>query len=142
MNDDQKELQRLWDTYLLQTWRSAGTLLDVVTKFNAQVSKDIYTCGIRRIPPQGYPWQIGVRVFVAERLEKIGNRMWDMPAEKDTALIDKLQTSTYDTANQKTNPDNEMQVVRRQLKRNNAKVVLETKNYSNRNKKTDWNTVK
>lgn len=138
----QQELQRIWDTCLLQYWRSAGNLYAAVSEFNQQTGKLVTECSLRRIPPLGYPWNIGVRVFVAERLEKISNRMWDMPKERDEALINKLQTSKYDTANQKLNPDAELAKEQRDINKNRAKIALETKNYKNRNQKTDWNTVK
>lgn len=138
----QEELQRIWDTCLLQYWRNAGNLLAVINDFEQQTEQKFSECSLLRVPPSGYPWKIGVRIFVAERLEKISNRMWGMPAEKDKALIDKLQTSKYDTANQRLNPDNEIEKERRNTRKNRAKIALETKNYRNRNQKTDWNVVK
>ncbi len=138
----QEELQRIWDTCLLQYWRSAGNLMAIVEDFYKQTGKNFYECSLLRVPPTGYPWAIGVRVFMAERLEKISNRMWDMSPERDGALIDKLQTSKYDTANQRLNPDAELEQQRRRHRANMAKVTLESKNYKNRNKKTDWSTVK
>lgn len=138
----QEELQRIWDTCLLQYWRSAGNIFDAVEEFNKQTGKSITECSLLRVPPYGYPWQMAMRVFVADRLEKIGNRMWDMPQERDKALIDKLQTSKYDTANQKLTRDPELQKQQREHSKNKQKIRLDVKKYSDRNQKTDWKTVK
>lgn len=138
----EEQLQKVWDTCLLQYWRSAGTVLDAVNEFGRQTGKNITDCSLRRVPPIGYPWKVPMRVFIAERLEKIGNRMWDMPQERDKDLVEKLQTSKYDTANQALNPDRELEKERRNDRKNRSKITLETKNYANRNQKTDWNTVK
>ena len=143
MNDKtQEELQRIWDTCLLQYWRSAGKIFDAIEEFNKQTGKNITECSLLRIPPLGYPWQVSMRVFVAERLEKIGNRMWDMSQERDKALIDKLQTSKYDTSKQNLSRDPELQKQQREHRKNKQKIRLDVKKYSDRNQKTDWRTVK
>ena len=138
----QEELQRIWDTCLLQYWRSAGKIFDAVEEFNKQTGKNITECSLLRIPPLGYPWQVSMRVFVAERLEKIGNRMWDMSQERDKALIDKLQTSKYDTSRQNLSRDPELKKQQREHRKNKQKIRLDVKKYSDRNQKTDWRTVK
>jgi len=138
----QEELQRIWDTCLLQYWRSAGKIFDAIEEFNKQTGKNITECSLLRIPPLGYPWQVSMRVFVAERLEKIGNRMWDMSQERDKALIDKLQTSKYDTSKQNLSRDPELQKQQREHRKNKQKIILDVKKYSDRNQKTDWRTVK
>lgn len=138
----QEELQRIWDTCLLQYWRSAGKIFDAIEEFNKQTGKNITECSLLRIPPLGYPWQVSMRVFVAERLEKIGNRMWDMSQERDKALIDKLQTSKYDTSKQNLSRDPELQKQQREHRKNKQKIRLDVKKYSDRNQKTDWRTVK
>ena len=143
MNDKtQEELQRIWDTCLLQYWRSAGKIFDAIEEFNKQTGKNITECSLLRIPPLGYPWQVSMRVFVAERLEKIGNRMWDMSQERDKALIDKLQTSKYDTSKQNLSRDPELQKQQKEHRKNKQKIRLDVKKYSDRNQKTDWRTVK
>ena len=138
----QEELQRIWDTCLLQYWRSAGKIFDAIEEFNKQTGKNITECSLLRIPPLGYPWQVSMRVFVAERLEKIGNRMWDMSQERDKALIDKLQTSKYDTSKQNLSRDPELQKQQKEHRKNKQKIRLDVKKYSDRNQKTDWRTVK
>ena len=138
----QEELQRIWDTCLLQYWRSAGKIFDAIEEFNKQTGKNITECSLLRIPPLGYPWQVSMRVFVAERLEKIGNRMWDMSQERDKALIDKLQTSKYDTSKQNLSRDPELQKQQKEHRKNKQKIRLDAKKYSDRNQKTDWRTVK
>lgn len=137
-----EEAQRIWDTCLLETWRSDSKLMVTVSKFNEEAGVKLTEVKLRRVPPFGYPWTVPVRVFVHERLEKIGNRMWNMPPERDAALIEKLQTSTYDTANQNLNRDNDLARERRQEKKNREKLMLDSRNYSRRNQKTDWSTVK
>lgn len=138
----EEQLQKIWDTCLLHYWRSYGTVWDAVDEFKKQTGKNITECSLLRLPPPGYPWRVPMRVFIADRLEKISNRMWDMPQERDKDLIEKLQTSKYDTAKQSLNPDRELEREQRNTKKNKAKITLETKNYANRNRKTDWNTVK
>lgn len=137
-----EELQRVWDTILLQSWRSDLKLQGAVNEFRRVTGEKITDHKLRRIPPLGFPWYVSVRVFVAERLEKISNRMWSMPPERDAALVDKLQGSTYDTADQRLNPDAESAKEKRWTAKNRQKVTLETTNYAKRNKKTDWSTVK
>lgn len=138
----QEELQRIWDTCLLQCWRSAGKIFDAIEEFNRQTGKSITECSLLRVPPLGYPWQVSMRVFVAERLEKIGNRMWDMSQERDKTLIDKLQTSKYDTSKQNLSRDPELQKQQKEHRKNKQKIRLDVKKYSDRNQKTDWRTVK
>lgn len=79
---------------------------------------------------------------MAQRLEKIGDRLWDLPKEKDEALINKLQTSKYDTAGVNLKPDKDLAKEQKATRSNRAKMELEHKNYRNRNQKTDWKTVK
>jgi hypothetical protein len=110
--------------------------------FQQQTGKILWDCSLLRVPPRGYPWHVGLRVFVNQRLHKIGERMWNMPPEKDSALIAKLQTSKYDTANQNTNTDKELNKERKDLKTNRTKIEYETRNYINRNRNTDWGVVK
>lgn len=138
----QAELQRIWDTCLLQYWRSAGTLGQLISDFEKQTGKLFLQCSLLRIPPRGFPWQIGVKVFTNQRLSKIDQRMWNMSPERDAALIEKLQTSKYTTSSQNTNPDSNIRKEQRAIKKNSDKIELETKNYMNRNQKTDWKTVK
>jgi hypothetical protein len=137
-----EEAQRIWDTCLLETWRSDSKLMVTVAKFNERAGVKLTEMELRRVPPFGFPWTVGVRVFVHERLEKISNRMWNMPPERDAALIEKLQTSTYDTANQNLNRDNDLALEKRHDKKNREKLMLDSRNYSRRNQKTDWSTVK
>ena len=137
-----EQMQRVWDTELLRWWRMDGKLYDAVNVFEQTTGVPLHDAGLRRVPHPGYPWNIPVRAFVAERLEKIGNRMWDQPKERDAALIDKLQTSKYDTANQNLLPSSELTKEKRHHNANLRKMALENENYHKRNKKTDWSTVK
>ena len=138
-----EQMQRVWDTELLRGWRLDVKLRDVVGAFVHSTGMQLEAgVALRRVPAFGYPWHVPVRVFVAERLEKIGNRMWDQLQERDAALVDKLQTSTYDTANQNLRPDAELAKEKRHHRANLDKLSLEHTNYQKRNKKTDWSTVK
>jgi hypothetical protein len=137
-----EELQLVWDTKLLDSWRKAYSIGYLVNKFIEETQCDPHEFGLLRIPPKYLNTKIGVRFFVASRLEKISNRMWEQSIERDALLIAKLQTSKYTTSNENTSTDYELQYERKRVKKNQAKVILETKNYYNRNKSTDWGTVK
>jgi hypothetical protein len=94
-----------------------------------------------RIPRVGYPWKLGAKVFVAEHLSKISARLWDQPPEKDVALLKKLQDSKYDTAKNAIQDHTLKNEINKTLK-NKRKMELLSKNYSERNKDTDWGTMK
>ena len=138
-----QELQLAWDTLLIQSWRKAWSVGELIESFEQQYKVQIAECEILRKPVGFIPYKMGVRVFIANRLEKIGNRMWDQPVERDVALIAKLQTSKYTTSEGNTlGNDNDLQTEQRRTRKNTAKVVLNHKNYANRNQKTDWNVTK
>lgn len=88
------------------------------------------------------PWTLFVRPFVAAHLEKISNRLWDQPPEKDVLLLKKLQSSSYTTTAANTNQDKEMNNQRAQYKRSRLKVGMHALAVSERNSATDWNVVK
>lgn len=138
-----QELQLAWDTLLIQSWRKAWTVGMLIESFEKQYNVQITDCEILRKPIGFIPYQMGVRVFIANRLEKIGNRMWDQPVERDADLIEKLQTSKYTTSSENTlRKDNDLQTEQRRNRKNTEKIVLNHKNYLNRNQKTDWNVTK
>lgn len=93
------DLQELWDTILVQTWRRFGTIHDALDAWEDQTGQKLWGPEPRllRIPSKGTPWKIGMRVFAAQHLPKISDRLWAQPPERDAALIAKLQTSSYDT---------------------------------------------
>ena len=138
-----KELQLAWDTLLLDAWRKDWSTGFLIETFEKQNNVKLSECQILRKPIGYVNYKMGIRVFVANRLEKIGNRMWDQPVKRDAALIAKLQTSKYDVSSCDTmKKDNDLQTQRRNFLKNVNKVNLEHDNYNKRNQKTDWSTVK
>jgi hypothetical protein len=112
--------------------------------FKSITGKEIYEIEppLLRIPPHGTPWKLPARAYMAQRLEKISNRLWEQPPEKDAELLKKLQTSSYTTSSSNTNTDTAMERERSQYIRNRKKVGMSTLNTSNQNQATDWNVVK
>jgi hypothetical protein len=136
--------QKNWDAALIKTWRLAGSIGDVYVLFNAIAGKRTDECDppLKRLPPSGIPWGVGVRVFVANHLSKISNRLWDQAPEKDILLLRKLETSSYDTEAERMHTDSALDAEKRQIKNNKARRTLTTSRISNRNQATDWNVVK
>ncbi len=132
--------QKNWDAALIKTWRRAGTLLDAMILFEAISGQRVFECNppLKRTPNMGYPWRIGVRVFIANHLEKISIRLWEQPPEKDILLLRKLETSPYNTTLQPTTVDNERSNIMAQNKRNKLKIQGDRLAYSNTNKSSDW----
>ena len=136
--------QKNWDAALIKTWRLAGCIGDVYALFKAISGKRTDECDppLKRMPPSNIPWKVGVRVFVANHLSKISNRLWDQPPEKDILLLRKLETSAYDTEKEKMRTDSALDAEKRQIKNNRERRSLTTSRISNRNQATDWNVVK
>jgi hypothetical protein len=136
--------QKNWDAALIKTWRLAGCIGDVYALFKAISGKRTDECDppLKRMPPSNIPWKVGVRVFVANHLSKISNRLWDQPPEKDILLLRKLETSAYDTEVERLHRDSELEAQRKMVKQNRERQSLITTNISNRNQATDWNVVK
>lgn len=136
--------QEYWDACLIKSWRNHGNLLDAIMMFKSITGEMMYevTPPLLRTPPEGTPWKLPARAYMAQRLEKISDRLWDQPPEKDVALLKKLQTSSYTTSTANTNTDNAMERERSQYLRNRKKVAMSTLNASNQNQATDWNIVK
>jgi hypothetical protein len=136
--------QKNWDAALIKTWRKAGSVGDVFALFNSLAGKRTDQCDppLKRLPNQNFPWKVGVRVFVANHLSKISNRLWDQPPEKDILLLRKLETSSYDTEVERMHADSALNAEKRQVKNNKERRTLTTSRISNRNQATDWNVVK
>ena len=136
--------QKNWDAALIKTWRLAGSIGDVYALFNAIAGKRTDECDppLKRMPPSNIPWKVGVRVFVANHLSKISNRLWDQSPEKDVLLLRKLETSAYDTESEKIHADSALDHEKRQFKKTAQIRSLVTTNISNRNHATDWNVTK
>lgn len=136
--------QKNWDAALIKTWRSAGSIKDVYVLFLAISGKRVDACDppLKRLPPGNIPWGIGVRVFVANHLSKISNRLWDQPPEKDILLLRKLETSSYDTEAEKMHIDSELDAEKRKVRKSIKIRTLSTTNIANRNHDTDWSVNK
>jgi hypothetical protein len=139
------DLQKYWDACLIRSWRRAEQVIDTVHAWESITGKGIKDTPILRKPPASFPWKVGVRVFVAERLHKLSNYLWGHGPEKDVELLRKLQTSKYDTDKERAPRSNmvrELESAQNELKNNRAKMVLGYHNATERNHATDWNVVK
>ena len=136
--------QEYWDACLIKTWRNDGQLWDAMQMFTSITGKKTEEIDppLLRLPRKGAPWRLYVRAYMAAYLEKISLRLWDQPPEKDVLLLKKLQTSKYDTTEQNTNMDKELETEKRKLKTNQKRKGMDTLNWSNRNQATDWGVTK
>jgi len=135
--------QEYWDACLIRGWRQYGNILDSMKIFKSITGKEIfdYDPPLLRIPRDGYPWKISLRVFVADHLSKISKRLWEQTPDKDVLLLKKLKDSKYDTELDKLK-NHELDNERSQLHRNRKKVGISVLSVAQRNSATDWNTVK
>jgi hypothetical protein len=135
--------QEYWDACLIRTWRQSGSVLDAMKMFESitKIRMEDVEPKLLRIPRVGFPWKIGIKVFVAEHLSKISARLWDQPPEKDVALLKKLKDSKYDTEKDAI-ADHELKNEISKTVKNKRKMELLSKNNSERNKATDWGTMK
>lgn len=115
--------------------------MDAIVKFKDITGKQATDCNLLRFPHKGFPWRVAIRVFVAEHLSKISNRMWEQSPEKDILLLRKLKDSKYDTEKDRI-ADTELQNARNQIYKNKQKMMLDSRNYSNRNQATNWGVTK
>ncbi len=137
--------QEHWDASLVHTWRRAGTLLDAVAMFNSdEESRGIDVTTLKRAPPIGLPWKMGVRLFVAQYLPKINDRLWDQSPEKDDLMLRKLAQSNYDTLKTayRSASDVELHAEVQRHRRNIKRVEMDMLSKSNRNQATDWGVTK
>ena len=136
--------QEYWDACLIRTWRKSGTLIDATSMFYSITGKKLDEAGILRIPRDSLSWKIGVRVFMANYLPKISDRLWSQPPEKDVELLRKLSKSKYNTEKvaYRTKHDKDLSNARRQMYRDHEKNKFEYNKVTNRNEATDWNVVK
>ena len=136
--------QKNWDAALIKTWRLAGSIGDVYVLFNSLSGKRTDACDppLKRLPPSNIPWGVGVRVFVANHLSKISNRLWDQAPEKDILLLRKLETSGYDTEVERMHVDSALDAEKRQVRKGIKIRTLTTTNIANRNHDTDWGVTK
>ena len=136
--------QEYWDACLIRTWRNDGKLYDAIQMFKSIVGKHPLdeSLSLLRLPPNGMPWKLRIRPFMAQYLEKISARLWDQPPEKDALMLKKLQTSNYTTSTMHTNPDRAMENARVQFHTNENRVAMNHLAYQNRNQESDWSVNK
>ena len=135
--------QKNWDAAVISTWRRSGSVQDAVLLFRDLSGKQTSDCDppLNRLPPNGFSWKVGIRVFVASHLSKISKRLWEQAPDKDILLLRKLETSSYDTEKDVIS-DLELQRERSQDYRNRKKVQMSVLEYSNRNQATNWGVTK
>lgn len=135
--------QEYWDACLIKAWRNDGQLIEAFTMFQSITGKKTLDIEppLLRVPHEGVPWKMRARVYMASHLEKISNRLWDQPPEKDVLLLRKLKDSKYTTTYQNTNSDKELAKEKRNDKKNKAIITLDTTKYEERNRATDWNVT-
>jgi hypothetical protein len=140
------EHQQAWDTALLYAWRSDANIGYLIWRWETDTgaSYEQERAHLRRAPRPGMPFYVRVRVWVAEALPLISNRMWDQPAERDAALIAKLQTVGYTTQTQriKTEADLAVERERRANRKSQERIKLSAHLYADRNHATDWGVTK
>ena len=139
--------QEYWDACLIKTWRKGGSVLDALQLFASITGKraDEIEPRLLRLPRLGYKYKLPVRIFMAEHLEKISNRLFEQAPEKDIALLRKLKDSKYDTSEKTTQTrDSELAKTYARNRRDNLRVGFfkVAFGFDNRNSATDWNKVK
>ena len=99
---------------------------------------------ILRTPKKFFPAHTGIRIFVAEYLPKISERLFNQSPEKDVDLLRKLSKSKYDTEEKAytTYSDQEHKSEINRERRNAQKVSFGFNMAVNRNQDTNWNVVK
>lgn len=135
--------QKNWDAALIKTWRLAGDYMDALKLFTALSGKQTDECDppLKRVPKGYFPYGAGIRVFVAEHLPKISDRLWSQTPDKDILLLRKLETSPYDTLEGRLCDPN-IKMLAGRVYRDKKRMSMEATAKSNRNRDTDWNVMK
>ena len=135
--------QKNWDAALIKTWRLAGTYVDALRLFKALSGKRTDECAppLKRVPKKYLPYGVGIRVFVAEFLPKISNRLWEQTPDKDILLLRKLETSPYDAMETKMY-DSGMAALTTEVASNKKRMAMDALSKSLRNQATDWGVTK
>lgn len=135
--------QEYWDACLIRTWRKAGSVWDVMAMFYSITGKKVFDMDppLLRTPALGFPWRVGIRVFVSSHLSKISKRLFEQSPEKDVALLHKLKDSKYDTEAD-TIADNNLASEAQRGRRTRIKQEFTTRIISERNHNTDGNVHK
>lgn len=135
--------QKNWDAALIKTWRLAGSYVDALRLFKALSGKRTDECDppLKRIPKTHFPYNVGIRVYVAEFLPKISARLWDQTPDKDILLLRKLETSPYDSLQTKMY-NAEDNALHNEVASNKKRMAMDRLSGSNRNQATDWGVTK
>jgi len=136
-----EEAQKVWDACLIRGWRDCKTLRSCFLMFHHMTGCKAEDFNLLRATLK-VPWDVPVRVFMAQRLPKIGDRLFSHGPETDLALLRFLQGSKYTTSTSDMRPDREREAARRATRRDQAFVKLNSHHYDNRNHSTDWAVVK
>jgi hypothetical protein len=137
--------QEYWDACLIKAWRDGITMRGLLSMFYSITKKLPSDCSLLRSPYNCYtPPSMGVKLFVAQRLPKIGTWLFDKPRDRDVELLKKLSASKYDVLKEPVNTeyDNEIKNERRRLRTSQKRTAMSGLAYSNRNYDTDWNVTK
>lgn len=134
------DYQKTWDACLIRCWRKDLAIRDAVAMYQSIVGQEPE--GLLRMPAETMPRKIRVQVFMDSYLHKISERLWAQDASKDVALLNKLQTSKYDTSatQWRSSAGNGLQSAKKSIKTSKAKSEMDIWKYSRRNHATDWNT--
>jgi hypothetical protein len=132
--------QKYWDACLIKAWRDGRQLQHAVLMFESITNQGILDCNLKRTPPPGMMWKMGVRVFVAEYLPKISERLWNQEPSKDAALLNALEKSNYTSC--KRGGDLVLAKIKRQTHQNESKASLLRTKVNDRNRGTDWGVTK
>ena len=116
-----------------------------MSMFYSITKKRLSDCQLLRSPYNCYnPRNVGVKLFVAQRLPKIGTWLFEKPRDRDVELLKKLSASNYDVLKKpiKSSYDTELGSERSRLISAQKRAAMSALACSNRNYDTDWNVTK
>ena len=136
--------QKMWDACFIKAWREDKTVGELFDLFKMVLNQDAREIPeLERVPFRGFPYQVKLRVFTGSYMKKLNDRLWAGDQSRDIDLLNKLQLVRGGIHRQyRSNAVRDMDSARTKKRRDTAKIVLNDKNYKNRNQKTDWNIVK
>ena len=136
--------QKMWDACFIKAWREDKTVGELFDLFKMVLNQDAREMPeLERVPFRGFPYRVKLRVFTGSYMKKLNDRLWAGDSSRDVELLNKLQLVRGGIHRQyRSNAVRDMDSARTKKRRDTAKIVLNDKNYKNRNQKTDWNTVK
>jgi len=136
--------QEYWDACLIKMWQNFGTVWDAVSMFNSLTGKqtDQVDPPLLRFPKPGFPWKIGMRIFLDQFLPKINDWLHNNSPQNHHKLLEKLKNSKYTTLDSRIGGDKGLEQVTKATYKNRKVNEFNTIRISNRNHDTDWNVVK